>query len=433
MSFFLLILLNATLMIRPAEVVPALLALPIYQVVIGCCLIVAFPSVVAQLQPPLLAARPISFCVVGMLAAVILSHLSHFFFWGVRESGYEFLKVVLFYLLMVGIVDTPQRLVRFMFWLLVFIVVLAAMAVLQFHHVIEIPGLSTLQQNYLDEATGERMQIARLVSTGIYNDPNDLSLILAEGSLVALYFLMQRRYAGLRWLALGPLFLFGYAFALTQSRGGFLAMLLGLLILFRARYGTRRTIWISLVAVPAMAAIFSGRMTTISTSDETGQARIQLWSQGLGLFKQYPFFGVGHNLYADEVEMVAHNSYIHCYAELGFFGGTIFLSAFVIALWSLYRYGQKGVVIVNPLLKGLHPYVLALVAAHAVGMLTLSRAYVVPTYMILGLATVYLRITPVYPRSPQLRLNQQLVGRMLALSVAFILVSYVFVRLFVRW
>ena len=73
MDFFLFLLINATLFIRPAEIVPALLDLPIYQVFILGCLLVSLPAVMEQLSIRSLVERPASACVVGVLASVVLT------------------------------------------------------------------------------------------------------------------------------------------------------------------------------------------------------------------------------------------------------------------------------------------------------------------------------------------------------------------------
>ena len=81
----------------------------------------------------------------------------------------------------------------------------------------------------------------------------------------------------------------------------------------------------------------------------------------------------------------------------------------------------------------LRPYVLTIVAAYATGMLSLSRAYIVPTYMVLGLATAYLRLVSAHLRAPVLRFNGQLVLRLVAASAASLVGIYVFVRVFARY
>src|SRR5262249_1069793 len=157
----------------------------------------------------------------------------------------------------------------------------------------------------------------RLRSIGVFQDPNDLCLLLATSMLISLYWLGERRLGGLRVLWLIPLGIFGYAVILTQSRGGLVATAAGSLVLFHARYGTWKTILITVVSVTALLLFYSGRMTEFGSalSADTGQSRIQLWSDGLMAFREHPIFGVGQGLFAEEVSgtQVAHNSYLHCF------------------------------------------------------------------------------------------------------------------------
>src|SRR4051812_20994591 len=104
MAFFFFLLLNAVLFIRPEELVPELLGLQLYQALIVVCLVMTVPAVLRQLTARSLGTQPITLCVVGLLAAVILSQVSHLQFGIGLESAQEFGKVVLYYLLFVGIV-----------------------------------------------------------------------------------------------------------------------------------------------------------------------------------------------------------------------------------------------------------------------------------------------------------------------------------------
>src|SRR3954471_7774194 len=77
LGFFLFILLNATLYVRPAEIVPALLGLEIYQTLIIACLAASFTCVLEQLTSGELERRPITVCVIGLAFAVVMSHLAN--------------------------------------------------------------------------------------------------------------------------------------------------------------------------------------------------------------------------------------------------------------------------------------------------------------------------------------------------------------------
>jgi hypothetical protein len=74
-----------------------------------------------------------------------------------------------------------------------------------------------------------------------------------------------------------------------------------------------------------------------------------------------------------------------------------------------------------------------IVAAYAAGMVSLSRAYVVPTYMVLGLATAYVRLASEHLPAPVLRFDAPLVRRLILASVASLVGIYVFIRIFVRY
>ena len=440
LGFLLFLLVNATLFIRPAEIVPGLEDFRIYEALILVCLAVSLPAVLGQFNPQSLLTQPVTVCVFGLLLAIVLSHLFNFSIYGARTSGFEFAKVLVYYLLFVLLVNNPSRLRWFLTWLVGCTLVLVVLALLQYHGVINIPALKApwtdflpIEQTDLDEEA-DLTVFNRLCGAGIYNDPNDLCLILVTVMVICLYWLTNHG-SRLLWRLPAVLLLgfFGYALALTQSRGGFIALLIALLVLFSFRYSGWKSFLLVLVILPIMFQIFDGRMTSISTSEETAQGRIQLWSEGIALFREAPMFGIGQGEYTDQVGQPAHNSFVHCYAELGFFGGTFFLGAFVCALWSLYRLGRARVPTADPQLARLRPYLITIVAAYAAGLLSLSRAYIVPTYMVLGLASAYVRLASPYLPAAALRFDGQLVGRLLVASAASVVGIYIFVRIFVQY
>jgi O-antigen ligase len=434
-GFGLFLLVNAALFIRPAEIVPGLLGLPIYEVLILACLAASLPAVIDQLALPSLARQPITVCVLGLLVAVLCSHLSGFSVWEARMTAFEFAQVVLYYLLFVGVVNTATRLRGFLTCLVGLIAVLTALALLHYHEVINIAALEAVEEADFDETTGEQFMLRRLCSTGIYNDPNDLSLILVVGVVICCDWLTNRRSRFFwRWLSPPLIGLFGYALSLTHSRGGFLALLAGMLVLFSARFSWRKTCLLGAATLPAMFVLFSGRQTNINLGgDDTMQARIQLWSEGLDLFREAPLFGIGCRQYADEVGQVAHNSFVHCFVELGFLGGTLFVGAFFCALLALYRMGRPGAPIADPVLARLRPYVIAIIAAYGAGLLSLSRAYVAPTYMVLGLASACVRLTSASWPTPVVRCDARLAVNLVLVSVASLVGIYLFIRVFVQY
>ena len=247
-GFFLFILLTAILFLRPHELVPDFGEPPIYNVIILACLAVSSSAVLRQLTSSSLSKDPIVACALCLLPSVVLSNLSHLRIAESIDSAIEFIKLLLYFLLVVALLDSFARLRRFLVWLCFFVVVVVSLALLHYYQVVTIPALEAYherQWEMIDEETGEAPVLARLQATGIYGNPNDLSRILVVGILLSLYFLGDRRLGLLRRLWLLPIGLFGLGLHLTHSRGGLLSLFAGLFALFYDRYGRAKTLLVS--------------------------------------------------------------------------------------------------------------------------------------------------------------------------------------------
>jgi hypothetical protein len=433
MRFYLFILVNAVLFLRPGEIIPELEGARLYEMAILACLAVSVVPVLRQLSTRSLVVRPITLCVLGLFVAVVLSHLSHLYFYGTWVSGVAFAKIVLYYLLLVGIVNSEARLREFLGWLAGFLVVLTVLALVQYHQIADIPGLAAFQQKVVDKATGETHILPRLMSVGIFQDPNDLSLVLVWGILISLNRLGERGPRRMLWLA--ALVVFGYALTQTYSRGGFIAFLTGLLVFLWSRFGAGKSFLITALLLPIVVVLFAGRQTSFDfeNKEDTSQYRIRLWSDGLVLMRESPLFGIGMGMYAERAEAVAHNSFVQAYTELGLVGGAFFLGAFVFALARLRRPGSVKARSLSPGLRRLRPYLLAMVASLAAGLMSLSRNYSPAIYTLFGVVTVYLNLTASSVPALVPRVNQRLILRFLLVGVIFLPVMYVFVTVFARW
>lgn len=432
-GFFLFLVLNAALFVRPAEIVPAVVGWNIYEFLILACFAASFPVVLEQLSTKALEERPITVCVLGVFLAIVLSHLARLDFAKVAFTGMDFAKVVLYYLLFVGLVNSPARLRLFLFWMLLFAATTVSLAVLQYHGVITLPNLAQTIDNGAEDASGTSTRIVRLCGSGIFQDPNDLGVLIAASTVLSLYWLSDRASGPARLLWLGPLALFVYAMSLTQSRGALLALLGGLSVCLVARFGWRTALLIAAAVVPLLFLSLGSRQTDLTTEGGTGQQRIQVWRDGLMLVRESPLFGIGKDEYAARVGLVAHNSYLHCFAELGVFGGMFFLGAFYLAASQLLRLGdRRRHVILDPEARRLHPYIFGVVASWAVGMMSLTLCFILPTYTVLALATAYMRTTPADPPAPAPRFDVRLLVRLLVVAAVGFAVLYVSVLLLVE-
>ena len=195
---------------------------------------------------------------------------------------------------------------------------------------------------------------------------------------------------------------------LTHSRGGFLALLAGLAAFVHLRFGGKKTVLLGLLCLPLLFVVFAGRMTSLSADEGTGQTRIQLWSDGLTIFQHSPLVGIGMENYRMFSSHVAHNSFIHCYAELGLLGGSLFVGAFYFAVKGMYDLRPEAGDTdrdIRPELRRLYPFLMGTLVAYTIGICFLSRGYIVPTYMVLGLAVVFMRLHSKQAAVPMLKWN----------------------------
>ncbi len=439
MAFVLFILVNAALFIRPGEIVPALLGWEIYFYVIVACLLASAPDVLRTLAGQRLDAQPITLCVFGLLIAVLVPALLAGDMAEAWRTGFYFAKVIVYYLLFVSLVTTPTRLRILLISILAFCGVVTALAVLRYHDVIQLTTIQALDDS-ASGAYGDTIIIQRLQGTGIFQDPNELCVLLSAMLPLCLYFLIASRniFGKVACTALVPLF--GYAVHLTQSRGGFIAFLGGLAVLLWIRLGWRKTAILGVVAFPLLFFVFAGRQTEISTSTGTAQTRFELWRDWLMTFRDNALFGQGMMLPKEEgleplrpdVEsvLVAHNSFLQAFADLGLLGGCLLAGAFFTAIWSLYRWGSRNRLLLDPELLALQPYLLAGIAAYVLGMMTLSIGYLVPTYMMLAISVAYAQMAGrvcLLPPTP-LRFDIPHLGRMAAAGAGVMACIYVFVK-----
>jgi len=218
------------------------------------------------------------------------------------------------------------------------------LAVLRYHDIIYLEALDALNDTQAG-AYGSEVTIRRLQGTGIFHDPNELCVLLAAMVPLALHFVVTSRTLALRIACGASLPLFGYAIMLTGSRGGFIAFAGGLAALSWMRFGWKNTALFGAVGLPALFVVFAGRQTELSTGAGTAQTRVELWRDWLQTFKENPLTGAGMTLRKEDDEslrrpdlerkMIAHNSYLQAFADLGVVGGCLFTGAFFVAGWSL--------------------------------------------------------------------------------------------------
>ena len=423
MDFFLFVVVTGVMLVRPGDFVPALNGVNLYLFAIVCCMLVSWNRLISRLSTNAFREDPTAIMVMGIFLVSLVSNLAHGDFATAREFGTEFGKVVLFYLLLIGIVDSPTRLRRFVSCVVVFDLIPTTLALLQFHEIIYIPALVP----YNDQG------LIRLTATGFYGDPNDFCEMLNTAMLFSLYRLMDGSNGVARFVWLTPIPAFGYALALTRSRGGLLGAVAGLGVMFWSRYGVKKTVVVAGLGLPIMLYLGSGRLTSISTSEGTSQQRIQLWAEGFEMLRESPIWGIGTDQFGKRAGLAAHNSFVHAYAELGLVGGMCFFGMYYYLLASLGKLGSPPHTVRDPILRHARPYIMAAVTSCAVSEMSLSRCYLVTTYVIIGIGSVCVRMTRSEAAFDDPQPDRRLAYRLIRDGLVFLAALYVFTRLSVRW
>ena len=194
--------------------------------------------------------------------------------------------------------------------------------------------------------------VPRLIGT--FSDPN----IFAFGNFLFFYYYVTHLKE--KGAKLG-LLLSATTLLLTFSRGAYLAVLLGGLLLFlTAKAKTKMKIMllgppILYVLILAASKLFNMDIVKIvgdrfseSTTD-SGSGRFEIWENGLKLFTDNPVFGIGiynYRAYSNALfnnDHYMHNTFLEVLTESGVIGFTLYLIVFVWVFYDFYIHRNSAI------------------------------------------------------------------------------------------
>lgn len=322
--FFGLILYLVLLYVRPQDFIPQLEKARIALSLAGLILVSFFTfKVVRRERISFLASRQ-HLLVFALLAIVPLSNLVNFRIGSAWDGFNIFLTVFLLFYLIASIADDFRRF-RTVCWTLV-----ASTAAI---------CVNALIQKFRGyDLVGQETILGRVHWIGLFGDPNDFALLVNSMLPFVLVNLFDR---GARVVAKIGLAIVGALFVVTiyytNSRGGFVALLLILLVFSLRRWGVVKGLALGAVFL-VLGLLFSpSRVGDMNPYEMSASGRVYAWIGGLVMLKSRPLLGVGFGNFELFHERAAHSAYIQCVAELGLLGYFAWIALIYTSLADLRR------------------------------------------------------------------------------------------------
>jgi putative inorganic carbon (HCO3(-)) transporter len=337
-------------------------------------------AVLCAVLAPFREKRPLQPATVFLAGFAVVATVSSVLANGFSESTSDavlgVLKIVVVYVVLTTVVDSPSKLFIVRWTVIGTICLLALGGVLYGFFQYRVEGFSW--DNEL-----------RLQYSGIYKDSNDLGQLftIAWGFLI---FDLANREGWLRRIPVVSLLgLIGWAIFLTASRGAILGAGVGVLLAFRKKIGIVVPGIILLAGLAAMNQFGVARMDKLSVGEASAEGRIKSWAQGWYMLRAHPLVGVGPLNYKDYHGTAAHSSLVQIAAENGLAGMFCWLGFFFYPLREVVRGWRKNSAEVPFVTEQLQT---ALAVCFFTG-LFLSRGYVMMPYLFAGLTMVAINIS----------------------------------------
>lgn len=407
------LLLYVTLIyIRPAEIVPEWATIPFVDILTGIAGLIAIFSI--AMKPRRILDLPQDKLLLAFWALIAISSIK--VWWsGVYLAFFAFLPSAFVYLLIRLSVRSQRQLRGLIYLLIALNAFLAINGVLQYHTGIGLGNVGLV--------------LDRIYGTGIFNDPNDLGMTFVMAIPLA-FLLIGVKGASLVFRVIGLLVLpvILLAFYYTNSRGALVGLAAAMVFYVFLRFSKPTAVVLGAVLLSITAVVAPSRGSEMSYGESSAQTRIHSWAEGWAMLKSNPVTGVGFEQYTEYHSAVAHNSFVHTFAELGLTGAFVFVGMFYWYFKGLRYLPESNTEIIS--------WRRALMVT-ATGVLVcgwfLSRQYVPIFYVLLGIgaSAVTLHVPPA--DRDQLRTTARDVVFIGGLTLLGLLLVYFFIRTMAIW
>lgn len=273
----------------------------------------------------------------GLLLAVAMSHLANTYLYGLIASMTDFGKIFVTFVVLWINLNSVKRLEIFTIFLVLMSCFISVNCILQVETGSGFGGSSPLVR----PIPGTEEFVYQGHYFGIFGDPNDTAQLLTLALPLTVFVLIRYRNILLRVLSVLAVALIIWGVFATESRGGFLSLVVTAGVACRKLMSVRKFMLCCAGGVFLITIFLPSRFSG-ALMDDSMRERVNFWGEANYAFIQKPAFGVGYGMITDYIpkDRSVHNSYVHAYAELGVFGYLFWFSCLAFAFGSLWQMSE---------------------------------------------------------------------------------------------
>lgn len=157
---------------------------------------------------------------------------------------------------------------------------------------------------------------------GLFDGANSTALLFVFLMPFLFEYLISPWNIGYKAISIASGYLLLMGFYLTNSRGGFISLLVVVFAFISTKLKGKKGIVFGLILLLALLAVAApSRMTSIDDHKKSTRGRIYSWDQALHVVRYHnPFFGVGKGQFKKYSRFDAHNAFLQQLAETGLIG-----------------------------------------------------------------------------------------------------------------
>jgi putative inorganic carbon (hco3(-)) transporter len=293
-------------------------------------------------------------------------------------------SIVIYFLIQISCTNIKRLKVALIF-IMCLTSIICISAILQYTTGEGFGGLTPIERVIEGKELQETIPTLQVRWYGVFNDPNDLGMLLIVCVPFAVQQLLSKHY-----LYLIPLSLSMTGIFMTNSRGTFLALVVTIIAYFLLKTKNLRGLLSAGSLCIILVVLGPSRISQITPSEESAIGRLEAWIAAFQMFKQSPIIGIGPGNFTDHYFITAHNSYMLALAETGFLGLMFFIGITLVPSWN----GIKMIFNASPTTteENLLPSVLAAFIGICFSIFFISRTYMMIPFMMSGFAVACMKI-----------------------------------------